>query len=158
MRKSFGFLTILSAFMALFLFLGSGIFAQLRFETEPLVIHTSNGERKFTVELALDPQQRQQGLMFRKTMAPDAGMLFDFGGSRDVAMWMKNTDLPLDMLFIDRTGQITHIHEGAKPQDETIISSEGPVKFVLELNAGAVKTNGIKVGDKIRSKQIGNAP
>lgn len=155
MRK---ILSLMGAFMALFLFVEGTLLAQLRFDTQPLTIRTSTGERQFTVELAIDSLQRQQGLMFRKSMAADAGMLFDFGGSRDVAMWMKNTDLPLDMLFISSAGRVDHIHEGAKPQDETIISSQGPIQFVLELNAGAVKANGIKVGDVVYSKQIGNVP
>ncbi|MCO5734086.1 DUF192 domain-containing protein [Rhizobium sp. SSA_523] len=132
--------------------------AEIVFSTEPLAIRTADGKRHaFTVELALDAQERQQGLMYRRTMAADHGMLFDFGVAREVTMWMRNTLLPLDMLFIDRGGRITHIHEGAEPLSEAIISSNGPITYVLELNAGEVAKRGIKVGDQIESRQIGTA-
>lgn len=146
----------LSAVMALFLFQGLVAFAQIVFPTERLTIETETGAQAFTVELAVNGLQRQQGLMFRKSMADDAGMLFDFGESRDVAMWMKNTLIPLDMLFIDDKGVIRHIHEGAKPHDETPLPSGGPVKFVLELNAGVVKARKITAGHQVISPQIGN--
>ncbi len=94
--------------------------------------------------------------MFRKSMPSENGMLFDFGEARAVAMWMRNTLIPLDMLFIGSDGRITHIHENAVPHSEAIISSRGPVKFVLELNGGAAKRSGIKPGDMVRSAQIGN--
>lgn len=149
-----------SAIMALvFLTLAGAAQAQERqtFTSEPLTIETATGQtHNFTAELALNDAQRAQGLMFRKSMAPENGMLFDFGEARDVAMWMRNTLIPLDMLFIARDGRITHIHENAVPHSETIISSRGPVKFVLELNGGAAKRYGIKPGDMVRSAQIGN--
>jgi hypothetical protein len=154
---------VLSAVLALFLFagllVGAGAAADVTFSKQPLVIETASGQRHvFTVELALDSPQRQQGLMYRKEMAPDAGMLFDFEAPREVTMWMRNTLIPLDMLFINEKGRITHIHEGAVPLSETVISSRGPVDFVLELNAGEVKKRGIAVGDLVRSAEIGNAP
>ncbi|MBO9657093.1 MAG: DUF192 domain-containing protein [Agrobacterium tumefaciens] len=130
---------------------------RLTFTSESLTIETASGKtHDFTAELALDNAQREQGLMFRKSMPPESGMLFDFGMSRDVAMWMRNTLIPLDMLFIARDGRITHIHENAVPHSEAIISSRGPVNFVLELNGGTAKRYGIKPGDMIRSAQIGN--
>ncbi|WP_137134619.1 DUF192 domain-containing protein [Rhizobium sp. FKY42] len=146
-----------SAFLALFLFSVIPSSAQLKFPTEQLTIQTATGPQVFTVEIAVDGPQRQQGLMFREKMAADAGMLFDFGTSRAVAMWMKNTLIPLDMLFIDDKGIIQNIHEGAKPHDETPLSSGGPVKYVLELNGGAVKARNIAVGNRVLSPQIGNA-
>ncbi|TCR04891.1 hypothetical protein EDF70_1021005 [Neorhizobium sp. JUb45] len=147
-----------SAVMALSLFVGSATAAPVRFEKEPLTIETVGGKsHQFSVELALDDAQRQQGLMLRREMAPDSGMLFDFIEPRDVSMWMHNTLLPLDMLFIDGGGTITHIHENAEPQSDAIISSRGPVKFVLELNGGRTRALGIKIGDKVTSRQIGNA-
>ena len=149
-----------SAVMALFLLLnaaGLGSTA-VRFETQPLTIVTADGVRHaFTAELALNDAQREQGLMRRTTMAPDAGMLFDFGTSRDVMMWMKDTVLPLDMLFIDKTGTVTRVQENAVPFSEAIISSRGPIKYVLELNAGRAKALGLRAGDKVLSKQIGTA-
>ncbi|MBP2549149.1 uncharacterized membrane protein (UPF0127 family) [Neorhizobium galegae] len=133
--------------------------AQLRFDKEPLTIVTASGARhEFSVELALDPGQREQGLMYRKQMAANEGMLFDFFEARAIQMWMRNTLIPLDMVFIDAKGTITHIHERAEPLSETIISSQGPVNYVLELNGGAAAQLGIHKGDKVWSKQIGNRP
>ncbi|MCW8055609.1 DUF192 domain-containing protein [Agrobacterium tumefaciens] len=149
-----------SAVMALLFFmLASAAQAQERqaFTSEPLTIETASGKtHDFVAELALDDAQRAQGLMFRKSMPSENGMLFDFGEARAVAMWMRNTLIPLDMLFIGSDGRITHIHENAVPHSEAIISSRGPVKFVLELNGGAAKRSGIKPGDMVRSAQIGN--
>ncbi|MFD1745050.1 DUF192 domain-containing protein [Rhizobium helianthi] len=146
----------LSAILALFLFIPLAALAQLRFDTEPLIIRTAQGEHHFHVELAIDARQREQGLMFRQSMPDTAGMLFDFEQPRVVNMWMKNTYIPLDMLFIDQEGRIEHIHEGAKPHDETVISSGGAVRFTLELNAGLVDKYGIKQGDRVFSRWIGN--
>jgi uncharacterized membrane protein (UPF0127 family) len=147
-----------SAFVALlFVVATNNAVAQQKFSTETLTIESASGEKhEFTVELALDDAQRQQGLMFRKTMSPDKGMLFDFGEERNVTMWMKNTLLALDMLFIGRDGKISHIHENAVPHSEAIISSRGAVKYVLELNGGSAKRYSIKTGDVVRSRQIGN--
>ena len=147
-----------SAVLALSLFVAGAAQAQVRFDKEQLTIESAAGKQHtFTVELALDDAQRQQGLMLRKEMAPDSGMLFDFGISRDVSMWMHNTLIPLDMLFIGSDGRITHIHENAVPQSDAIISSRGPIKYVLELNGGRAKALGIKTGDMIKSRQLGNA-
>jgi len=149
-----------SAVMALFLLAtAAGLArAEATFEKQPLTIVTADGLRHaFTAELALNDAQREQGLMRRTTMAPDAGMLFDFGTSRDVMMWMKDTVLPLDMLFIDKTGTVTRVQENAVPFSEAIISSRGPIKYVLELNAGRAKALGLRAGDKVLSKQIGTA-
>ncbi|MBB2719510.1 UNVERIFIED_ORG: hypothetical protein GGD48_004777 [Rhizobium etli] len=124
----------------------------MRFDKEPLLIQTAAGKTlHFTVEVAVTPDQRAHGLMFRKTMGDDAGMIFDFGEPRRVAMWMENTFLPLDMLFADDTGTIRHIKENATPYSRDIIDSMSPVKYVVELNAGIVDKFGIKVGDRIMS-------
>jgi uncharacterized membrane protein (UPF0127 family) len=149
-----------SAVLALLFFTLSGVSQaqqQQTFQSEPLTIETASGEtHEFAAELALNNDQREQGLMFRKSMPLESGMLFDFGKERDVAMWMRNTLIPLDMLFIARDGRITHIHENAVPHSEAIISSRGAIKFVLELNGGTAKRYGIKPGDMVRSAQIGN--
>ena len=87
--------------------------------------------------------------MFRREMAPDHGMLFDFGVEEVVAMWMRNTILPLDMLFIDGQGRIAHIATDAVPFSEAIISTQQPVRAVLELVAGTVEKLGITVGDRV---------
>ena len=125
------------------------------FRKEGLEIHRHDGKvLSFTVELATDNAEREQGLMNRKEMKPDRGMLFDFGKSRQVYMWMKNTYLPLDMLFISDKGKITHISENTIPLSENIIDSHGAVRFVLEINGGIAQTLGIKVGYRVSSKQV----
>lgn len=144
--------------LALFSAGAAAVCAQERFDTEPLtIIHADGKSSQFTVELALTSPQKQQGLMYRKSMAPDHGMLFDFQENRLVSMWMRHTYIPLDMVFMAQTGRITHIYEGAVPHDESIISSRGSVYFVLELNAGAAKRYNIKVGDLVSSAQIKKA-
>lgn len=127
----------------------------MAFDSQPLSIVSAKGEtHKFTVELALTPPQLEFGLMYRSKMPADHGMLFDFGTSRPVMMWMKNTQLSLDMLFLDKTGVVTHIQENAVPYSEAIISSNGPVAYVIELNGGIVKKLGLSVGDKVKSATI----
>lgn len=125
--------------------------AQATFETASLSIETAAGEtHDFQVEIAETGEQRAQGLMFRREMAADAGMLFLFGGSEVRAMWMKNTIIPLDMLFIDETGKIVRIAERTVPYSERAIVSGGPVSAVLELNAGTASRLAIKPGDRVR--------
>ncbi|TVZ64129.1 hypothetical protein BCL32_4338 [Rhizobium mongolense USDA 1844] len=148
---------IKGAFLALFFILAVSAFAQQQphFDKEPLVIQTASGRMlNFTVEIAASNEQRQYGLMFRKEMAEDAGMIFDFGQPRRVTMWMENTILPLDMLFIDSGGTIRHIKENAVPYSRAIIDSMGEVKYVVELNAGVVRKFEIKVGDKVASATV----
>ncbi|MBX5132487.1 DUF192 domain-containing protein [Rhizobium lentis] len=154
MRGIVLFRAIRSAVMALFFLVALPALAEeeMRFEKEPLLIQTAAGKMlHFTVEVAATGDQRARGLMFRKSMADDAGMIFDFGQTRRVAMWMENTILPLDMLFADDTGTIRHIKENAKPYSREIIDSMSPVKYVVELNAGTVGKFGIKPGDRIVS-------
>lgn len=121
------------------------------FETVGLSIETAAGaQHSFQVEIAETGDQRAQGLMFRRQMGADAGMLFLFGGSEVRAMWMKNTLIPLDMLFIDETGKIVRIEERTVPHSERAIVSGGPVSAVLELNAGTASRLMIKPGDRVR--------
>lgn len=142
--------------MALLLFvLASALAFSATFSTEPLSIRKADGTAlRFTVELALSADQRAQGLMNRREMAADHGMLFDFGLSRRVAMWMKNTYLPLDMLFIRADGTIARIAADTVPQSEAIIDSREAVHFVLELNSGTVAKLGIAPGDTVESATI----
>ena len=129
------------------------------FTRGPLVIESQGGKQhKFTVELADNDERRAYGLMFRKSMPADEGMIFDFKQDQPVAMWMRNTLIPLDMLFIDRTGRVVNIHQRAVPHDETSITSEGPVRGVLELNGGTASRLGLKPGDRVRHPMFGNAP
>ena len=116
--------------------------------TEELVIKSTGGtEHRFDVEIAATPQALTQGLMFRSSMPEDHGMLFLFGEERERNFWMKNTYIPLDIVYIRESGIIHHIHENAKPLDETPLPSRGPVLNVLELNAGVTAKRGIKPGD-----------
>ncbi|WP_377288670.1 DUF192 domain-containing protein [Rhizobium sp. SG2393] len=150
--------SILSAFMALFLFSVSGHAADpkpVRFDRAPLTIVKQDGTRHaFTVELALTSAQREHGLMYREQMAANEGMLFDFGTERRITMWMRNTILPLDMVFIDPKGTVIGIHKDAEPFSETIIDSGRPAAFVLELNAGITTDLGIRTGDRIENNRI----
>lgn len=118
--------------------------------TEALEIETGAGSRDFVVEVARTTEEQGKGLMYRREMAPDAGMLFVYPAVSRVTMWMKNTFIPLDMLFIGAEGRITHIVERTVPQSNELIGSNGPVRAVLELNAGTASRLGIKVGDQVR--------
>lgn len=149
-----------SALVALFLWFlpFCAAAADVTFDTAPLQIITANGTvHRFTVELAVDGDQRAQGLMNRRRMPRDHGMLFDFGETRRVMMWMKDTYLPLDMLFIARDGKVEVVRENAVPLSEAIIDSHVPVAFVLELNAGTVNRLGIAPGDIVDSRRISAA-
>jgi uncharacterized protein len=124
------------------------------FSTSELTIDTAGGPQKFTIELALTDAQMEQGLMFRRSMAPNAGMLFDFKHPTNVAMWMKNTVIPLDMLFLDEQGRIIDIHQRAVPYSTDIIAGKVPARYVIELNGGTVARLGIKTGDQATSPAI----
>lgn len=144
--RFFGRFFVLLAFVAGY----SPAFAQLQqFPTAPLTVATANGPHKFTVEVATTPAQLEQGLMFRRSMAPDAGMLFDFRAPTMAAMWMKNTFIPLDMLFVDAQGRIVNIHERAIPQSLETIAAAAPVRAVIELNGGTAARLGIRPGDRV---------
>lgn len=120
------------------------------FDKGELAIVTATGRHEFSVELALTTAQHQQGLMFRREMAPDAGMLFDFGSHpRRASMWMKNTYIPLDMLFIRADGEIESIAERTTPHSLEVISSRGMVRYVLEVNGGTAARLGISPGDRV---------
>jgi uncharacterized membrane protein (UPF0127 family) len=116
---------------------------------EPLVIHAGGSAYKFEVEIVTTPETRAQGLMYRKSMAANAGMLFLYPDSQPVSFWMKNTLIPLDMLFLKADGSIAHIAHNAVPLDETPIDSGAAVNAVLEVNGGTAATLGIKEGDRV---------
>ncbi len=129
--------------------------APVVYESDPIVIETVAGPVSFRVELAMTPEQRTLGLMYRKSMPEDVGMLFDFGEARMVVMWMRNTYLPLDMLFMAEDGTIATIAADTVPLSEEVISSGEPVRYVLELNSGIAAARGIAVGDTARHPAIG---
>ncbi len=116
---------------------------------ESLTIVSGSARHAFHVEVMRTPDQRAKGLMYRNYMPPDRGMLFDFGGSEPVAMWMQNTYIPLDMLFIRADGTIARIAENTEPLSTRTIPSGEPVLSVLEINGGVSKQLGIKPGDKV---------
>ncbi|MBP30710.1 DUF192 domain-containing protein [Methylobacterium sp.] len=118
-------------------------------KSEPLTIITKSGPKRFDVEVMRDDAARARGLMFRRHMAGDHGMLFDFEQEQPVTMWMKNTYLPLDMVFIRADGTISRIAADTEPLSTAIIASGGPVLAVLELNAGTAAKLGIAPGDRI---------
>ena len=126
------------------------------FKHDELSITGAGGSHKFQIELATDNAQREQGLMFRQSMAPDAGMLFIYDRPQPVAMWMENTYIPLDMLFIGADGRIVNIRQRAVPHSRENIASTGPVKEVLELNGGTVSRLDIRVGDKVAAPGLPN--
>jgi uncharacterized membrane protein (UPF0127 family) len=127
------------------------------YRTAPLTIVTADGPRRVTVELATTPEQMEQGLMYRRHLDPDAGMLFDFATPTLATMWMKNTLIPLDMLFVDEHGRIVNIHERAIPQSLDLIVAAAPVRVVIELNGGSASRLGIKPGDEVIFPLFGNA-
>ena len=132
--------------------------AQLRrFATSELTIVSATGPHRFTVEVAETPAQMEQGLMFRRTMAPDAGMLFDYKTPTVATMWMRNTLIPLDMLFVDARGRIVNIHERAVPQSLDVIAAAAPVRAVIELNGGTAARLGIAPGDQVQHSIFGNS-
>ncbi len=125
------------------------------FGKEKLVIITQSGRQEFDVELALSDRQQAQGLMFRRFLPTNAGMLFDYRIPTRITMWMKNTFIPLDMIFIGTDGRITNIAQRTVPMSEATISSRGKVRAVLEVNSGTVARLGVQPGDKILSATLG---
>lgn len=118
---------------------------------EKLTITTADGGVvQYHIEVARSPAQMQRGLMFRDSLPEDRGMLFIYKPERPARMWMKNTILPLDMIFIGADGRIINIAENTTPFSLDTIDSGGPVRAVLELNAGQAAGQGIAVGDQVR--------
>lgn len=118
-------------------------------KTEPLAIVTHHGRVRFTVEIADTNASREYGLMYRRSLASDRGMLFDFKTPQEVAFWMKNTLIPLDMVFIDAGGHVVRVAANARPRDETPIPSGGPVLGVLEIKGGRAAQADIEPGDRV---------
>lgn len=110
--------------------------------------------QRFHVEVADDPEEQSKGLMFREKMAMSAGMLFVFPQEKHATFWMKNTLLPLDMIFADAEGRVTRVHSAAVPLDETMIDGGEGVRFVLEINAGLAAPMGIEPGAVLRHPAV----
>ena len=116
---------------------------------EPLRIVTASGAHAFKVEIAADEATRERGLMNRRYMAADRGMLFEFPENAPVSFWMKNTYIPLDMIFLSPAGAVTNIVAEAEPLSERVIPSGPPCVAVLEVNGGVAASIGLKVGDRV---------
>ena len=145
---------VIAVLLLSFLFFGRSAYAAL--DKADLSIVTAGGSTfHFNVEVAKTPEEQQRGLMFRKEMAPDAGMIFPEDIERTTAFWMHNTYISLDMLFVQADGRISHIAPDAVPLTDTNIPSGGPVKAVIELNAGTAARLGIHVGDRVLFPGLG---
>lgn len=119
-----------------------------------LDLRWSGGSESFAVELADDGAERAEGLMFRDSMAPETGMLFVFESPRRAQFWMKNTLIPLDMVFADSTGTVTRVHSNAIPGDLTPIDGGEDVRYVLEINGGLAEKLGLAPGAELRHPAI----
>jgi hypothetical protein len=128
----------------------TGATAQLK--REPVIILTDKGEVTIDAEIAETPSDQAKGLMFRRSLPERSGMLFPYRGAREVTMWMKNTILPLDMVFIRADGIIHRIEVMTQPFSEETISSQGDVTAVLEINGGAAERLGIKPGQRVKHR------
>lgn len=133
----------------------SGGFAAHAAEVQPLEIATKSGVQVFAVEMAKTEEEKTTGLMYRKELADGRGMLFDFSPEQEVSMWMKNTFIPLDMIFIRADGRILRIAENTEPQSTRIISSGGLAKGVLEVIGGTARKYGIAPGDRVAHPLFG---
>jgi uncharacterized membrane protein (UPF0127 family) len=131
--------------------------SEINFKKSSLVIVTGGREIKFDIELALNDAERSRGLMFRDKLGPYEGMLFDFFQDAPVSFWMKNTLIPLDMVFIAGDGTVKSVHANAVPRSTDAIPSQFPVRAVLEINGGSARLLGIKPGDKVKHAIFGNA-
>jgi uncharacterized membrane protein (UPF0127 family) len=119
-------------------------------QAETLTIETAKGDQTFKVEVVRNEKERNRGLMFRHQMAADHGMLFDYNPPQEIAFWMKNTFIPLDIIFVGTDGRIISIAENTTPLSLERIPSGGVSRGVLEINGGLSAKLGIKPGDKVR--------
>jgi uncharacterized protein len=143
------------ASVALTLFLSPGAMAA---GNGTLVLKTDSGPHSFTIELATTQAERALGLMYRRALPADAGMLFLYEKPQPLTMWMRNTFIPLDMVFIGADGKVHRIESRTEPFSTQIISSEGNVQSVLELNAGTAASIGLKAGDEVVYPGLNGAP
>jgi uncharacterized protein len=114
-----------------------------------LVLKTATGDHSFNIEVMVTDNERSLGLMYRRSMPENKGMLFIYDPPQQATMWMKNTLIPLDMVFISADARVHRIEENAEPFSETLIPSDGDVVAVLELNGGEADKIGLRPGDKV---------
>jgi uncharacterized membrane protein (UPF0127 family) len=146
---------LLASIFALISLAAASTGARAQQALEAIEVVTAAGTYPFSVEVMRTPEQLSQGLMFRRYMPEDRGMLFDFKAEQPVQFWMKNTYLPLDMIFISKAGKIVSIAENAEPLSEKLIPSGAPVVGVLEVNAGTAARIQAKPGDSVRASIFG---
>ena len=144
--------------LVMVMFLGAASSVAAACQANSVTLKNDQAEIRFSIELAQTPQERSRGLMFREHLPAQSGMLFVFERPQRVAFWMKNTLIPLDMIFVDRTGTVTHVHEGAIPGDETPIPGGDQVYSVLEINAGLASRYGIAIGTVLRHEVFSKGP
>lgn len=137
---------------------GAGAVAAGECRSDRVEIRGDWGQAAFAVEVADTPQARSRGLMFRDRLARGAGMLFVYEGPQRASFWMKNTLIPLDMLFADRRGRVTRVHRDAVPGDLTAIEGGAAVFAVLEINAGLAQRYGIAEGSELRHPAFAQGP
>lgn len=146
-----------AAWAALMLLPAAEAVAETRCDPAQLDLRGPFGQARFHIEIADDSAERAKGLMFREAMASGAGMLFVYENPQPTAFWMKNTLIPLDMIFADAKGVVTHVHANAVPGDETAIPGGQAVQYVLEINGGLAARLGIAPGAEMRHPAIAAA-
>ena len=139
----------LAALVIFSFFMLPSAFGDVLFKPASLKIETKSGPVLLNVEVADTEAKREQGLMFRRSLSDDHGMIFLFDGEHEITMWMKNTYIPLDMIFIGNDWRIRHIAYDAEPFSTDVISSMRPASRVLEIGAGQAKKLGVSVGDSV---------
>jgi uncharacterized membrane protein (UPF0127 family) len=144
---------LFSAILSLWL-VGAGPGPAYAAGRQPLEIATAAGTRTFSVELAKTRPELDRGLMYRRSLPSGQGMLFDFGAVRPITMWMKNTYVPLDMIFIGPDGRVRRIAANTKPQSTRLIPGGEGVRYVLEVSAGSARKLGIAIGDRVSHPAI----
>ena len=155
--RPFGRRFVLAAPLVLAAACARGQEAEIQFKRSSLVVVSGGREIKFEVDLATNDAERSRGLMYRKELGAYEGMLFDFYQEMPVSFWMKNTLIPLDMVFIAADGTVRHVHANAVPLSTDTVPSRFPVRAVLEINGGSAALLGIKPGDKVKHPIFGNA-
>ena len=144
-----------AVFAALLLFLGLALLVggagtgQAEMRKDVLRVITASGEHQFRIEVAISGEDKARGLMFRRSLADDAGMLFPYEPPQEATMWMRNTYISLDMVFIRADGVVHRIELGTEPFSEAVIASNGNVLAVLELKAGIASRIGLTAGDRV---------
>jgi uncharacterized protein len=127
---------------------------EIKMRRDTLTLHTASGAHRIDIEVAESDREQQRGLMFRQSLGDNEGMLFPYPNAREITMWMRNTFISLDMIFIRGDGIVHHIATDTEPFSENIISSQGEATAVLEMKAGSARRLGIKPGDRVEYKHF----